>query len=224
MKLHLLIVAGGSGQRMKTTQPKQFLLLDGLPMLMRSIQAFTSCIKPDSITIVLPENQIPEWQKHCMSYNFQEKHKTVSGGIERFFSVKKGLENLPDEGLVLIHDGVRPLVSEKTINNCIKIATHFGSAIPVVPPTESLRELDEDGISRSVDRSRFQLVQTPQVFDLPLIKQAYTQEYSPLFTDDASVFESVGNKVKLVEGNPENIKITHPRDIAIAETLIQIMK
>lgn len=224
MKIHLLVVAGGNGSRMNSGIPKQFLLLHGIPVLMRTIRAFSRTFENLSISIVLPQDQIQLWHELCNSYRFSVVHQVVTGGPERFFSVKNGLDTIDEDSLVLIHDGVRPLVSSNTIKKCTDAAMKSGAAIPVIKITDSIRQIDpQNKSSKVVERSLFRLVQTPQVFHAALIKKAYQQEYSTLFTDDASVLEAAGHEITLVDGNIENIKITHPRDIILSEIMLDNM-
>lgn len=198
--------------------PKQFLELAGKPILMRTMERFAAYDPSIRLVLVLPASQITRWNELCHTYQFTLKHVVANGGESRFQSVKNGLDLLPADGLVFIHDGVRPLVSVQTMHNCEEAALKVGNALPVIPVVESLRQLAEDS-SRHVDRSQFRLVQTPQTFRLDLIKKAYLQPESPRFTDDASVCEALGEKINLVPGNPENIKITHPADLKLAECL-----
>lgn len=220
MKKFALIVAGGSGTRMGTDIPKQFLELNGKPILMHTIERFVGHDCSFSITVVLPATQFDYWQELCQTHNFTVPHSLVAGGNSRFQSVKNGLNSLPEEGIVFIHDGVRPLVSNKTIRNCEQAALEKGNALPVIPVIESIRQITTSG-SQHADRSQYRLVQTPQTFKLNLIKKAFTQDESPLFTDDASVCEAMGEKINLVDGNPENIKITQPSDLQIAALFLK---
>jgi 2-C-methyl-D-erythritol 4-phosphate cytidylyltransferase len=211
-----IIVAGGSGSRMQSGVPKQFLELCGRPILMHSIARFAD--EGIRIVVVLPSPQIGYWKELCGRYGFTWPHDMVDGGITRFHSVKNGLSMLSGKGLVAVHDGVRPLVSRQTITGCFREAASYGNAVPVVPVIDSVREVS--GLtSRMLDRSALRLIQTPQVFDIALLKKAYEQEYTPTFTDDASVFEKAGHAIHLTEGNVENIKITAPNDLVIAEAL-----
>jgi len=218
-----VIVAGGNGSRMKLSCPKQFLEINGLPILMHTINAFISYITNVELIIVLPEKEVYRWKKLCAKFNFNIKHKIAPGGETRFHSVKNGLAQINGEGIVFIHDGVRPLVSEKTINNCYQTTVQKGNALPVIKPSESLRQVSGNQ-NRSVDRNSYYLVQTPQTFRISLIKKAYNQPYNKNFTDDASVLESSGENINLVEGNRENIKITYPEDIYLAETFMSHTK
>ena len=219
MNKYAIIVAGGNGSRMNMTFPKQFLKLGDLPILMHTLKLFSSYDKSLKLILVLPEDQISYWKNLCHKYDFITEHEIVCGGNTRFHSVKNGLGKINEEGIVFIHDGVRPLVSFKTIDNCYNTALTKGNALPVIRPSESVREVINSD-NRAVDRNKYFLVQTPQTFKVRLIKKAYNTEYSDKFTDDASVLENNGEKINLVNGNRENIKITYPEDIIIAEALI----
>jgi 2-C-methyl-D-erythritol 4-phosphate cytidylyltransferase len=218
-KKYALVVAGGSGSRMNAHVAKQFLLLNGIPILMRTLDRFLQYDPQMEIILVLPESQFDFWNSLCKNYHFSEKHKLVAGGSVRFESVKNGLDAITTDGIVAIHDGVRPLVSLETIDRCMKMAEEKGNAIPVMPVVESLRKFDEAN-SWAVDRSAYVTIQTPQVFIVSEIKKAYELGYDPAFTDDASVLERTGTKINLVEGNLENIKITHATDLVIAGALL----
>ncbi len=214
-----IIVAGGSGSRMQSVEPKQFITLCGRPILMHTIREFTGYCKDMPIIVVLPAEYLDRWQYLCKQYDFTLPHRTVEGGSTRFHSVKNGLLILPDEGIVAIHDGVRPLVNQQTIATCFREAGVYGNAIPVTPVIDSVREISEGG-NRMIDRSNLRLIQTPQVFDTKQLKKAYEQEYVSSFTDDASVFEKAGHTIRLVNGNVENIKITTPNDLIFGEALM----
>jgi len=214
-----IIVAGGKGERMKSDIPKQFLELQGKPVLMHTLDIFYRFDNSIQLILVLPETQIEFWKKLCIQHNFRLTHQIVSGGKTRFHSVKNGLEAVKSPTLVAVHDGVRPLVSLETISRCFDAAEKFKAVVPVFDLVESIRQITETG-SQSVDRNAYKLVQTPQVFDAELLKKAYEQEFSTLFTDDASVVEAAGTKVHLVEGNRENIKITTEFDLKMAELLV----
>ncbi|GET30367.1 2-C-methyl-D-erythritol 4-phosphate cytidylyltransferase [Prolixibacter sp. SD074] len=220
-KRSVIVVAGGSGSRMKSDRPKQFLELLGKPVLMYTLEAFNRFDSTMDLIVVLPADQIPFWEQLCLNHNFVIRHQVVAGGDTRFHSVKNGLSALSACDLVAIHDGVRPLVSQTTIENCFLIAKKQGTAIPVLPVIESLREGNMEE-SAPVDRSRYYSVQTPQIFRTSTLLKAYEQDFNSLFTDDASVVESAGFRVKLVEGNRENIKITHPVDLRIAEFFLSL--
>lgn len=219
MKKIVLIVAGGSGTRMNSKIPKQFLELKGQPIIMHSINRFLSFDKFIEIRVILPEEQIDNWKKLCAKYNFDIKHKIFKGGITRFQSVKNGLQDICPDCFIAIHDGVRPLVYSDTIRRCFNAAEEYGAAIPVIDIQETVREINGD-FSRTVDRTKYKIVQTPQVFNAELLINAYKQNYDDSFTDDAAVVESSGHQVILVDGNRENIKITTPIDLKIAETII----
>ena len=214
-----IIVAGGKGERMNADIPKQFLEIQGKPILMHTLEAFHRFDALMQLILVLPSTQIDFWKGLCMKHDFALQHQIVEGGQARFYSVKNGLTVVKSPALVAIHDGVRPLVSQETIARCFYAAEKFDAAIPVVDLVDSIRYLTGAG-SLSVDRAAYKLVQTPQVFDAELLKRAYEQDFSALFTDDASVVEASGKQVQLVEGNRENIKITTEFDLKIAETLM----
>lgn len=216
----VIVVAGGKGERMHANVPKQFLMLHRQPVLMHTLRRFHSFDSSMKIIVVLPEAQVEYWNQLCYDFQFEVDHQVITGGPGRFFSVLHGLMAAPDNGLIAVHDGVRPLVSAETIEQCFDKAAETGAAIPVTEAVESIRQLTAEG-SRSVDRTQYKLVQTPQVFEAQLLKKAYSQEFSALFTDDASVVEAYGHAVDLVPGNAENIKITTPIDLRIAELLIK---
>ncbi|MBN1107254.1 MAG: 2-C-methyl-D-erythritol 4-phosphate cytidylyltransferase [Bacteroidales bacterium] len=223
MKLYALIVAGGAGKRMGAELPKQYLELAGKPVLMHTLERFKTFNEEIEIITVLPENQLRFWDDLQKHYSFSIPHTIVKGGKARFFSVKNGLKFVTGDSLVAIHDGVRPFVSIATIQTCFETAGKLGNAIPVIPPTDSLRMLTEEG-SQPVNRQQYRQIQTPQVFASGLIKKAYLQEYLPEFTDDATVLEKTGVKINLVEGNRENIKITTPEDLLISAALLPAMQ
>lgn len=217
---YIIIVAGGKGLRMGGDIPKQFLPIGGKPVLMRTIERFREYSKDICVILVLPKAQQEYWHALCKQYDFQEEYVIANGGETRFHSVKNGLDLIPDdsEGTVGVHDGVRPFPSTDVIRRCYETARTAKAVIPVIPVVETLRHVEE---KRNVQRSEYRLVQTPQVFDIQLLKRANRQEYKEQFTDDASVVESIGQDVTMVEGNRENIKITTPFDIKIAESILQ---
>ncbi len=215
-----LIVAGGSGKRMASQVPKQFLLLNGRPVLMHSIDKFHRYDPGMRIMLVLPGDQFSAWKALCGRHGFQIKHEIFAGGETRFHSIQKNLDSIPEQCLVAVHDGVRPLVSLDTIHRCFAGAEATGNAVPCIEIPESMRRIDEPG-NKPVDRSKYRLIQTPQVFNSSLLKESYQQDYNPRFTDDASVVESKGCSINLVEGNPENLKITLNKDLGIAEYLMK---
>jgi len=218
-----IIVAGGKGERMNTDIPKQFLEIQGKPILMYTLEAFLDFDASLQLILVLPAAQIAFWEMLCVKHSFDIPHQIVEGGQTRFHSVKNGLDTIKVPALVAIHDGVRPLVSKETISRCFDAAARFGTAIPTMDSIESIRFVDANG-SKSVDRNAYKMVQTPQVFDAELLKKAYEQEFSTLFTDDASVVEAMGTKVYLVDGNRENIKITTEFDLIVAERLLELTR
>jgi 2-C-methyl-D-erythritol 4-phosphate cytidylyltransferase len=213
-----IIVAGGSGLRMGHDIPKQFLPIGGIPILMHTMHAFCRYDADMLLVVVLPHEQIDYWNGLCAEHYFTIKHTVVVGGETRFHSVRNGLAAALPHSLVAVHDGVRPFVSQATIGRCFDAALETGSAIPVTGSVESIREVVGDN-SVAVDRSLYRMVQTPQVFQWPLINAAYQLPFDPLFTDDASVLEKAGHKVTLVDGNRENIKITTPFDLLVGEAI-----
>ena len=219
MQKNVIIVAGGSGTRMGRNIPKQFIELNGKPILMHSILAFYNYDNSINIIVALPKDQISFWEKLCIQYSFSNNHKVVEGGQTRFHSVKNALSFITN-GLVAIHDGVRPLVSQKTIENAFSLAKEKGNAIPTIGITESIR-IEHNGINKVIDRDSVKIIQTPQIFTFELIRNAYKQEFSKKFTDDASVLESIGEAIHLSSGNQENIKITTSFDLIIAEAIIK---
>lgn len=218
MKKHIIIVAGGKGLRMGGDIPKQFLPVCGKPVLMRTLEVFRTYDPSIHIVLVLPVSQQTYWKELCRTYRFELPHDIADGGETRFHSVMNGLALVEGDGLVGVHDGVRPFVSQEVIARCYEEASRQKAVIPVVGVVETVRHLTDEG-SETVPRDQYRLVQTPQVFDAALLRRAYQQEYTALFTDDASVVEALGEKVHLVEGNRENIKLTTPFDLKLAEIL-----
>ncbi len=219
MERSTIIVAGGRGKRMGTAIPKQFLLLNGKPLLCWTIDAFHVFDGKMEIVLVLPEEQIPIWKSLCIGHGYLTPHQIVAGGAERYHSVRNGLAAVHGEGIVAVHDGVRPLVSTALIARCFDAAQEYGNATPVVPVKPSVRELTPSG-SRSIDRNGFRLVQTPQCFRTEVLRKAFELPYDPSFTDEASLIERAGSIVHLVEGDEVNIKITDQVDMRIAEALL----
>ena len=217
---YVIIVAGGKGLRMGSDVPKQFLPIGGKPILMRTIERFRAYDDNLQIILVLPEAQQDHWRRLCEDYHFMVDYMLANGGETRFHSVQNGLALIPDDadGVVGVHDGVRPFPSIKVIRNCYETARTQKAVIPVIPVVETVRHLEGEG-SVTVPRDEYRLVQTPQTFDIQLLKAANRQPYNDGFTDDASVVESYGHAITLVEGNRENIKITTPYDIIVAEAL-----
>lgn len=220
---YVIIVAGGKGLRMGSDIPKQFLPIGGKPVLMRTLERFREYSTELQIILVLPENQQDYWLQLCQQYHFGVKYQLANGGQTRFHSVQNGLALVPDDadGVVGVHDGVRPFPSIDVIKNCYEAARTAKAVIPVIPVVETVRHLEGEG-SVTVPRGDYRLVQTPQTFDIQLLKAANRQPYHDGFTDDASVVESYGHSITLVEGNRENIKITTPYDIIVAEALCRL--
>ena len=217
---YVIIVAGGKGLRMGSDIPKQFLPIAGKPVLMRTLERFRAYSSTLQIVLVLPEAQQDYWKQLCKQYDFKVDYQLANGGQTRFHSVQNGLALVPDdaEGVVGVHDGVRPFPNIDVIRNCYDTARSAKAVIPVIPVVETVRQLKSEG-SITVPRDQYRLVQTPQAFDIQLLKAANRQPYNDGFTDDASVVESYGHAITLVEGNRENIKITTPYDIIVAEAL-----
>ena len=227
---YVIIVAGGKGLRMGTDIPKQFLPIGGKPVLMRTIERFREYSPTLQIILVLPKAQQQYWRELCLKYNFPlpqqggarggSSYLLADGGETRFHSVQHGLALIPDdaEGVVGVHDGVRPFPSIEVIRRCYEEAREKGAVIPVIPVVETIRHI-KDGTSMTVPRDEYRLVQTPQTFNIQLLKAANRQPYNDNFTDDASVVETYGHPITLVDGNRENIKITTPYDLKIAESL-----
>lgn len=215
---YIIIVAGGKGLRMGGEIPKQFLPIGGKPILMRTLERFRAYSETLGIILVLPKDQQDYWLQLCKDYHFQVNYRMTDGGETRFHSVQHGLALIPDdaEGVVGVHDGVRPFPSLEVISNCYETARTKKAVIPVIPVVETLRHITEG----TKPRGDYRLVQTPQTFDIQLLKAANRQPYNDGFTDDASVVETFGFDITLVDGNRENIKITTPYDLKIAEVLI----
>lgn len=220
MKHTALIVAGGKGLRMGSELPKQFLPIGGKPVLMHTLEAFHRFDSAIDLILVLPEEQQGYWKQLCEKHRFTIRHLIANGGETRFHSVRNGLALVSGGGLVGVHDGVRPFVSQEVIRRCYDRAATEKAVIPVVDVVDTVRQVTESG-SRTVNRDDYKLVQTPQVFDADLLRRAYAQDFKPFFTDDASVVEAMGVPVGLVEGNRENIKITTPFDLKIATALVE---
>lgn len=221
---YVIIVAGGQGLRMGLPVPKQFALVAGRPVLMHTIARFHEADPSLGIIVVLPADQHEYWNDLCREHDFRIEHTVVSGGETRFHSSQNGLRAIPDDvdGVVGIHDGVRPFVSVEVIRRCYAEARRSGSAIPVVPVVDTLRIVGEGNGSHNVDRSQFRAVQTPQVFSIGLLREAFRQQWRSEFTDDASVVEGIGVKIGMVEGNRENVKLTTPLDMLVAEELCRM--
>jgi len=220
MKKYAIIVAGGIGTRMKGEVPKQFMLLSGKPVILYPIEAFFAYDPSIRIILVVHPDYITSWEQLAREYKIAIPLQVVTGGKTRFDSVKNGLKLIQDEGLVAIHDAARPVINADFIGRLFYAATAKGSAIPVVPLTDTIRTIYGD-TSHHQDRTFLRAVQTPQIFKVSELQRAYTQPYQPNFTDDGSVMEAVGFSVHLAEGRQENMKITHMEDIAVAEVLIK---
>ncbi len=221
MKLGVVIVAAGSGKRMESATPKQFQFLGQLPILAHSINRFAECYPSCKIVVVLSESHIEYWRNLSGRFTVAP-HRVIEGGSERFHSAKAGVEALgEDVDIIAIHDGARPLLSSELIHRCVEQAASDGSAIPVIEIFDSVRLLDENGDSAWCDRAKLRAVQTPQIFDAITLRRAYKQEWSTKFTDDASLVESLGERVFLCEGERRNIKITTQTDMSYAQLLIE---
>ena len=220
MKRYAIIVAGGKGLRMGGELPKQFIPIEGRPVLMRTLDAFHACDASIQLILVLPHDHQAYWHELCAQYQFVVPHRIADGGATRFHSVQSGL-SLVDapEALVAVHDGVRPFVSPEVIRRCYAEAEAHGAVVPVIPVVETVRQLVGEG-SKTVARDAYRLVQTPQTFRATLLRRAYEQPYCDAFTDDASVVEALGSAVSLVDGNRENIKLTTPFDLIVAKALV----
>lgn len=243
MSDYAIILAGGKGLRMGASVPKQFLPVGGVPILMRTIRRFRQYDSQLHIILVLPKEQHEYWRQLCEEYHFDESYDVTTGGATRFHSIVNGLMLIPDDadGVVSVHDGVRPFPSVEVIARCYATARLTGTAVPVIPVVETVRHLaplpsptvrpgqpepqptpaKAWSASETVPRDEYRLVQTPQAFDIQLHKKAYRQPFSPAFTDDASVVEAMGHDITLVEGNRENIKITTPFDIIVAKAIVE---
>lgn len=219
MDSFVVIVAGGSGSRMGSDIPKQFLELDNKPILMHTLERLYSITPNSTFILVLPKSQFEYWNTLCENYQFKLNYNLVEGGDSRFQSVKNGLSMVNPNSIVAIHDGVRPFINKRVFESCMENARINGSAIPALAISDSIREISKDG-SQIRDRNLFVRVQTPQCFQSDIILESYRQNFDSSFTDDASVVENNGHKITLVEGNKENIKITTPEDLNIALTFI----
>jgi len=218
MQKTALIVGGGIGTRIKTKIPKQFLLANNLPILMHTINKFSHL---DKIILVIPKNHFEYWNSLCVKYKFLVKHKLVEGGDNRFQSVKNGLKHIDNNDVVLIHDGVRPMISKSLINKSIKLIMPNVGVIPITPVINTIRQITR-AKSKHLKRSSLFNVQTPQCFNCSDISKAYNQPYLEEFTDDASVFEANGGQIKTIEGEDKNIKITQSRDLKIADMFLKM--
>jgi 2-C-methyl-D-erythritol 4-phosphate cytidylyltransferase len=220
MKKYAIIVAGGTGKRMGESLPKQFLKLGGTPILIHTLQAFHNADPDIEIILTLPQEEIQFWDELNIWHQNYIEHKVVAGGETRFHSVKNALQHV-DSGLVVVHDGVRPFVSSTTIEQSYEQAKEKKAVVTAVLMKDSVRQIDEKGESKSMDRSSLRMIQTPQTFDAKLLKSAYNTSFKSSFTDDASVVEAYGHSISLIDGHYQNIKITTPEDLIIAEALLK---
>ncbi|EDM36855.1 2-C-methyl-D-erythritol 4-phosphate cytidylyltransferase [Pedobacter sp. BAL39] len=221
MKYYAIIVAGGSGNRMQQAIAKQFILLDGKPILMHTLQAFASSELQPEIFLVMSRLQQDYWKSLCETHQFQIAHQLIDGGEQRFHSVRNGLLAIHGPGIVAVHDAVRPLISPKLIVNSFLMAQQKGNAVAGIAPTDSVRRFLAPEKTEALDRNDLVLIQTPQAFDLDMLRKAYQQPYTPFFTDDASVAEAAGYPIHIIEGERTNIKITYPQDLDIAELYLR---
>jgi 2-C-methyl-D-erythritol 4-phosphate cytidylyltransferase len=217
---YALIVAGGKGTRIKSTVPKQFIELNGLPVLCHTINAFFRYSEKIKVILVLPKEEFEVWEAIVKKYHFTYPVVVQEGGSSRFQSVKKGLEKIEGDGLVAIHDGVRPLISADIIRESFRLAAKHQSAVAAMPLKDSIRILERDQ-TKAMDRAQFRLIQTPQTFQVSLIKKAYKTKEDNALTDDASVVERDGHSIFLFEGSYRNLKITTEEDLVIAEALLK---
>lgn len=221
MKYYAIIVAGGAGSRMQSAVAKQFLLLDERPVLMHTIAAFSNCRLNPQILLVLNIDQHKYWEELCLKYNFDIPHQVVNGGIQRYHSVKNGLKAVKGKGIAAIHDAVRPLISAELILKSYQVAEQMGNCVVGIKPTDSVRRAINEGKSEALNRDELRLIQTPQTFDISVLRKAYQAPYRNEFTDDASVAEFAGVNINLIQGERENIKITYPEDLEIASIYIK---
>jgi len=226
MKRYAVIVAGGRGVRMGADRPKQFLEIGGKPILRRTVERFLAFDPGIEIILVLPKEQREYWREYCLENGFLTRYTMVSGGITRFHSVQNALEYVRTDGIVAVHDGVRPFVGRDLLVRLFDAAEEHEAVIPVMPVVESVRKVETDAsgreVSGPVDRDGLVLVQTPQVFRAEVLKEAYRQPFRPSFTDDASVVEATGHTVKLVPGERFNIKVTTPDDLELSKKLLTL--
>ena len=220
LKKYVIVVAGGSGTRMNSAVPKQFMKLDGKPVLMHTISRFADCGLNVEIIVVLSQAHKETWKQMCAEHQLATPIFIAESGETRFQSVKNGLALIKEPGLVAIHDAARPLVDAKIITTAFKAAEMYGNAVPAVPLNDSIRQIDST-LSIALDRSKYCIIQTPQCFQVELLKKAYEQDYKFTFTDDPTVVEAMGEKIRLIDGHYDNIKITNPRDFIIAEALLK---
>ena len=221
-KIYAIIVAGGTGTRMGGQVAKQFLELGGKPVIVHTIERFLELSTPPEIILVLPDHSRQQWKEYCFEKNFTFCHTLVSGGITRFHSVKNALKYVRKGGVVAVHDGVRPFVDVSFLEELYSIANKEKAVIPVITSSDSMRIKEMNGRSTITDRDNYVMVQTPQVFHTDILIKAYEQAYSPSFTDDASVVESLGIEIYLAKGKATNIKLTTPEDLVLANALLSV--
>lgn len=220
--LTFIITAGGIGKRMGGSVPKQFLLLADKPILMHTIEQVHAFDPSAELIVTLPQDYLQDWEEMCRKYSFKIDHAVIPGGEERFDSIRNALERASGEWIA-VHDGVRPFISKKVLEELLREVKTHRAVIPVIPVKETLRIADGE-TNATVHRDHYRIVQTPQVFEAKLLKKAYEQKYSSAFTDDASVVEAIGGRVHLVSGNEENIKITNPLDLSLAALILKSWK
>lgn len=224
MKYYAILVAGGSGNRMQSVIAKQFLLLDGKPVLMHTLEAFHQCVLNPEILLVLNIHQHNYWEELCSAYGCSIPHQVIKGGEQRFHSVKNGLKAIKGKGIVAVHDAVRPLVSPELIEKSFQVAGEKGNCVVGITPTDSIRRVIGSNKSESLNRNEVALIQTPQTFDLDILRKSYEKPFRNEFTDDASVAEYSGFEINMIEGERENIKITYPEDLEIASIFLRKRK
>lgn len=224
MKYYAILVAGGSGSRMQNAIAKQFLLLDGKPVLMHTLEAFHQCPLNPEIILVLNIHQHEYWEELCDTYNCSIPHQVIKGGVQRFHSVKNGLKAIKGKGIVAVHDAVRPLISPDLISRSFQLAEEKGNCIVSITPTDSIRRIIGSQKSESLNRNEVALIQTPQTFNLDILRKSYEKPFRNEFTDDASVAEYSGFEINMIEGERENIKITYPEDLEIASIFLSKRK
>jgi len=221
MRYYAIVVAGGTGNRMQNTVAKQFLLIENRPVLMHTLEAFHKCVLNPDIILVMNIHQQTYWKELCDTYNFNIPHLLIDGGKERFDSVKNGLDRIEGEGIVAIHDAVRPLVSASLILRTFQMAAQNGNAVAAIQPVDSVRRKTTANATEAINRDELFLIQTPQTFQISQLRKAYLQVFRNDFTDDASVAEKAGFSINLVEGERTNIKITYPQDLELASFLLR---
>jgi len=222
MDKYVIVVAGGSGSRMQSTLPKQFIKIGKKPILMHTIECFIKFSDQIKIILVLPENEIITWQNLCKQYNFTINHIIIKGGKTRFESVKNGFKSIDEiNSIVAIHDGVRPFITNEIINESFLTAQKYGTAVTSIHSKDSVRKINDDGTNTSINRESIRIIQTPQTFQYQVLKDAFDKASHTNFTDDASVAEAAGYSIHLIEGSYKNIKITSPEDLIIVELFLK---